>query len=196
MRANAFIAWCAIALGAAFVGHAARAVALSPNGASEPAPPEPGSYVFNARGGLQDSEDKARDDALDEAQKRIRIHLLSQDPPIRRFPSLETIRTEMVRRWGVIAEERIKDPDSPLRGTVWYRTSVEIELKPEHIRELRGEQRSLTAAWWVGGLAAVAAVVAMFFRFDESTKGYVTGWLATLAALAIGVLGALWWFGA
>jgi hypothetical protein len=46
----------------------------------------------------------------------------------------------------------------------------------------------------LAGLGGVAGVLAMFFRIDAWTKGYLTSWLVLGTVGAGGLLAGLWWW--
>ena len=58
-----------------------------------------------------------------------------------------------------------------------YQAEVAVKVRPEHIRELRARERSSEALWVLAGLGGLAGVLAVFFRIDAWTKGYLTSWL-------------------
>lgn len=137
------------------------------------------------------SREKAVNEALLEAQKKIVEHLRSLSPPIEETPSLETIRSEYLRS-DTVAIEEVKDPELIRQ---WEEAKVEskrmhakidIEVSEDQIRKLRAGQR-LESAGWIAALAfALVAALFGFLRVDGWTKGYLTTGLAIAFAGAVG----------
>lgn len=147
---------------------------------------------FNIRNANPEaSREKAVNEALLEAQKKIAEHLRSLSPPIEETPSLETIRSEYLRS-DTVAIEEVKDPELIRQ---WEEAKVEskrmhakidIEVSEDQIRKLRVGQR-LESAGWIAALAfALVAALFGFLRVDGWTKGYLTTGLAIAFAGAVG----------
>lgn len=155
-----------------------------PNG--EPVLREDGSVRFRAQGEFRSSPQAARDSALQAVQEQMRAWLAKQDPPVRRAPTLDAIgRT--VRQQEPMQEESVA-------GGRMYKATLVVDLTPAHVRDLRERDRAYSGVWTLGGVLAILGVVALFFRIDEWTKGFLTRWLiAAAVALSAGLVG-LWWF--
>ena len=154
---------------------------------SEPEPQSNCVLRFTAQGEFRSTKGAAQESALQSAQEEMRAWLAKQQPPIRRVPSLESIRRE-----NMIKGERT-EVETVLNEKMYKITAI-IDLKPDQVRELRKHDRSLSTLWLFGGLIALLGVVSAGFRVDEWTKGYLTKWLIA-GGLALGVFAVvvLWW---
>ena len=74
-----------------------------------------------------------------------------------------------------------------------YRVKVAVKVRPEHVRELRSQERASDGLWILAGLGALAGVLAVFFKIDAWTKGYLTSWLVLGTVGAASLVGGLWW---
>jgi hypothetical protein len=104
----------------------------------------------------------------------------------------------MVQRMLLSDQEKVvEEPDinkTTGESKPMYRVTVAVRVEPQHIRELRSLERSSEALWVLAGLGGVAGVLAMFFRIDSWTKGYLTSWLVLGTVGAGAVLAGLWWW--
>jgi hypothetical protein len=173
------LAWCSVL----------RASAETPSARDETALQPDGSVRFVVQGEFRPSVASARESALQVAQERMREWLAKQNPPIRRVPSLETIRREMIRHELSPQEEQILN-----RKDKMYKVTLEVELQPKQVRSLRERDRVITGMWTLGGLLAILGVLALLFRIDEWTKGYLTRWLIAAGIAAVLLLLAGWFF--
>ncbi len=148
-----------------------------------------GVACFAVQGEFRPSLASARESALQTAQERMREWLGKQNPPIRRVPSLETIRREMIRHEGPPQQEQILNQKDKM-----YKVTMEVVLHPKHVRGLRERDRVVTGFWTLGGLLGILGIAAVLFRIDEWTKGYLTHWLIAAGVFAVGTLFAAWWF--
>ena len=164
-------------------------VADAPSGAADPALQPDGSARFIVQGEFRPSVASARESALQTAQERIREYLAKQNPPIRRVPSLETIRRELVRHEESPQEEQILN-----RKDKMYKIKMEVDLQPKHVRSLRERDRVITGMWTLGVALALLGVVSLLFKIDEWTKGYLTRWLIAAGIVAVIFLIAGWFF--
>jgi hypothetical protein len=152
---------------------------------------------LRVEGEWRSSPEKALADALEAAQKHLYAELSGLKPPIHFVPEPAVINDKLVVSHS--PEERVFPfPSDRADGTIDHQTMVkmtlDLEVRPGHLRELRREERVASGGWLLGGVSALLAVVALFFRFDEWTRGYLTRWLALGAAGLVAVLGAAWWF--
>jgi len=156
-------------------------------------PPKPVEPTFTASGGFEATREKARDSAIRAAAEKLHEHLLAQDPPITRMPT-----TKFVRKLLIDQQEKTDDEMVPSsqdgKSEKMYRVTVAVKVEPDHVRELRSQERSSEALWVLAGLAGLAAVAAGFFRIDAWTKGYLTSWLALGTVGAASLLAGLWWW--
>ena len=157
--------------------------------AAEP-PNESAVIRFQVQGGWYPNEDKALESALEEAQDQLKAQLASLDPPVGRLPDVSYIRDKLVRKKYPPAKKWFEDPTN----ADYIMMTLDIEVLPEHLRTLRREERVASAAWLMGGTSLLVAVVSLFFRFEEWTKGYLTRWLVLGAVGAVALVAGLWWF--
>jgi hypothetical protein len=156
-----------------------------------PEPPKPEEPTFTVKGGVEPNKERARESAIRAAVEKVHEHLMEQDPPITRMPT-----TEMVRKMILTDQEVIKDEPWTFEGKTetWYQATIAVKVRPEDMRALRSRDRSSEALWVLAGLAGLAGVVAVFFRIDAWTKGYLTSWLILGTVGAATLLGGLWWW--
>jgi hypothetical protein len=91
-----------------------------------------------------------------------------------------------------VVEQPIELPGG--KTETMYQAEVAVKVKPEHVRALRSRDRSSEALWVLAGLGGLAGVLAVFFRIDAWTKGYLTSWLVLGTVGAAALLTGLWWF--
>jgi hypothetical protein len=162
--------------------------------ATKPAEPQaPVEPTLRVSGGFEKTKDLARDSAIRAAVSDLHDYLLQQDPPITRMPTTEFIRRKVLLK----DQEQVtttKVPGDAGTEQEMYKVTVALKVKPEHMRELRSEERSREALWVLAGLGGLAAVGAVFFRIDAWTKGYLTSWLVLGTVGAATLLAGLWWW--
>jgi hypothetical protein len=162
-----------------------QSLAQSRTPAGDPEIQENGAVRFSVQGKFRGNVNAARDSAVEAAQERLRSWLAEQAPPIRHVPSLDTIRREMIRQQETPEKEQVDNETQ-------YRVTLSVEMQPSHIRALRARDRTGSGIWMLGGVLAILGVVALFFRVDEWTKGYLTRWLiAGGIAVIAGLIAAL-----
>jgi len=158
-------------------------------------PEMPVEPTFTATGEFATSKDKARENAIQVAVEKLRTYLLEQEPPIHRMPlhPIDFVRKLLIEKQETVIEENYTtEPPGP-SGTM-YRMTVAVKINPEHVRELRSQERSSEALWILAGLGGLAGLVAVFFRVDAWTKGYLTSWLVLGTVGATTLLAGLWWW--
>lgn len=154
-----------------------------------PAPPK--EPTFLATGGFEKTKDKARESAIRAAVEKLHSYLLDQRPQVHPMPTTEMVRSMLLNEQEKVTEEPIVNENG--QTETMYRITVAVRVEDEHVRELRSRERSGDALWILAGLAALAGTLAMFFKVDSWTKGYLTSWL-TLGAIGTGaLLMGLWW---
>jgi hypothetical protein len=145
------------------------------------------------------SPEQAFDDAVEAIRSNLIEYLQSQQPPSEWAPSSAYVRdllSDDANRSGRgHGGSRPTLKDDPLQfgvGKKYYYAGL-FEVTPSlrtdllrHDRDYRVQQRMLWLTRLLVGLVAVLAVVAVYLRMDEATKGYYTGWLRVAA---LGVLG-------
>ncbi|HEY8506515.1 MAG TPA: hypothetical protein VIL46_18170 [Gemmataceae bacterium] len=150
--------------------------------AAQPEPAGEERYVFYSdETAFAPTEADARLKSLQDAQAKIAVYLASLDPPVYRVPSLERIERDMVRSWDPPKERIFPTPLGKM-----YQVTVQVELTPEQVRDLRAEQRLLEVGRGFGVVLVLLVVLAAFFRLDDWAKGYLTSWIAlSIAALLV-----------
>jgi hypothetical protein len=143
------------------------------------------------------TEARADEQAILAAQERVRERLEALDPPIHYKPSLAVVKNEYVRKdtrnvRRPSAKEQERWADAGYAGDQVY-VDYDVEVTADQVRELRTQERLGGMLRFFGGIAAVALAGFLFLRLDDWTKGYLTSWLAFLAAGMVGgVAAALW----
>jgi hypothetical protein len=170
--------------------------------APDPLPPDPDKlksadpkgppWTITGRGDDQPSADET---ALEKARDRVIVYLRSQDPPIQWQPSLGYVQQNLVKD-----REQPKEVDDPILGKVHERT-LKVEVDAKHFREMvemdrqdRMQERELLLAKVLGGILALLTAVFGYYKLDEVTKGYYTGWLRVAAIALIAAVGATLFF--
>jgi hypothetical protein len=133
---------------------------------------------LSVEGEFRSTVEKAQRDALETASHELEKKLESMNPTI------EVHLTPMeASKYVVDKIPESRHFSAPIDETL-HRMTLELELKPEQVRELRQEGR-LHWAGWVGALlAGFFMLVAMVLKTDEWTGGYLT---RTIIAVALTV---------
>jgi hypothetical protein len=165
-----------------------------PKKAAAAEPQQPKEPTFLATGDFSSSKEKARDSAIRAAVEKLHQYLAEQDPAITRMPS-DRRATEMVRRMLLNDQEKVIEEQIPIEGKqeTMYKMTVAVRVEPQQVRELRSHERAGEALWVLAGLGGLAGVLAIFFRIDSWTKGYLTSWLVLGTVGAAALFGGLWW---
>jgi hypothetical protein len=166
-----------------------------PPGPVETKRPDPKGPPWTVVGRGADPQ-SADETALEKARDKVIVHLRSQDPPIEWQPSLGYVRQNLVP----------KDRPQPTKvedvilGTV-YEQTLKVEVDDKHLRDMvdmdrqeRMQERQLLLAKILGGILAVLTAVFGYYKLDEVTKGYYTGWLRVAAIVLIAAVGATLFF--
>jgi hypothetical protein len=159
-------------------------------------PEKPVEPTFTATGGFESSPEKARESAIRAAVDKLRDYLGEQDPPIHRMPNhpVDFVRGMLIEKQEkVVTDDTFVNEKSGQTETM-YRMTVAVKVNPEKVRELRSQERSSEALWVLAGLGGLAGLVAVFFRVDAWTKGYLTSWLVLGAVGATTLLAGIWWW--
>jgi hypothetical protein len=163
-------------------------------------PAKPVEPTFTVAGGFLETKEKAKESAILVAVDKLHAHLLEQNPPVTQMPKTEMVRGMIVRHPGAAEEDakygKVTEQQIEVSGKMetMYQVEIALKVQPEHVRELRARERSSEALWVLAGLGGLAAVLAIFFRIDAWTKGYLTSWLVLGTVGAAGLLAGLWWF--
>jgi hypothetical protein len=169
-------------------------------GRPAPEPPKPEEPTFTVAGGFEPTKERARESAIRAAVEKLHEYLMQQDPPVSRMPTAELVQKMLVRHpepssWDASVGKVVEQPIDVVGKTeTMYQVEVAVKVKSEHIRALRSRDRSSEALWVLAGLGGLAGVLAIFFRIDAWTKGYLTSWLILGTVGAATLLGGLWWW--
>jgi len=164
-------------------------------------PPKPEEPTFTVAGGFLKTKEKAKEDAIRAAVEKLHDHLMEQNPPVKRMPTFEMVSTMLIKHleasesdaeFGKVTTEQVPGEQGKLE--TMYRVEVAVKVRPEHIRELRSQERSSEALWVLAGLAGLALICAVFFKIDAWTKGYLTSWLVLGTIGSATLLLGLWWW--
>jgi hypothetical protein len=146
---------------------------------------------LTVEGSLQTDEKKAYDDALDAAREELKAQLRVYKPDHHwDGPSRRQLDQFVVGRDTRTPETLDKDDFKDL-GKKVYRTRLTLEIpesfQQKMLKAIRLEEagdRQLGLSRWMLGAIVLLLVFAAYFRLDDATKGYYSGWLK-LAALGI-----------
>jgi len=135
--------------------------------------------------GWQTSKADAERFALIGAQVALIDYLRTQESPLEWTPSLDFVATLKKAR-----KDETRKFDS---AGEMHQVTLEIKVTPQarkemwqHDRDFRAGERMLWLARVLAAMVALLAAVAGYFRMEEMTKGYYTGWLRLAAAGFIG----------
>jgi hypothetical protein len=162
---------------------------LRPN-PDKPKPAEPKGPPWTVVGRGADQQD-ADDAALQKARDKLIAYLRGQDPPLEWQPSDEYVDKNLVKEREPVKELEGLVPDSKV-----YERTLKVDVDPKHFREMvdmdrreRVGERQLLLARILGGIVALLVAVFGYFRLEELTKGYYTGWLRVGAVLLVAAVG-------
>jgi hypothetical protein len=164
-------------------------------------PPKPEEPTFTVAGGFLKTKEKAKEDAIRAAVEKLHDYLQQQEPPVKRMPTFEMVQSMLITHpeasesdaeIGKVTAEQVPGEQGKL--DTMYMVEVAVKVRPEHVRELRSQERSSEALWVLAGLGGLAAVIAVFFKIDSWTKGYLTSWLVLGMIGAGSLLLGLWWW--
>ncbi|HJZ91393.1 MAG TPA: hypothetical protein VKE40_11010 [Gemmataceae bacterium] len=165
---------------------------------AQPEKPEPPTFVV--KGDFKQNKEKAFESAIQAAVEKFHEYLMEQDPPVTKVPTTEMIRKMLVKHPDLSQSDtdlgKVEEGDIEV-GSVkekQYRVEVAVKVKPQDIRVMRTRERSSEALWVLAGLGGLAGVLAVFFRIDSWTKGYLTSWLLLGTVGAASLLTGLWWW--
>lgn len=129
---------------------------------------------------------EAEEDALAQAREVIDQKLRELDPPVSYTPSQGEVWTEFVRTDSRTVRGLTPEEKAALDGYGDHAARVyveyDIEITADQVRELRAQSRIALGLRVLIALTGAALAGYLFLRADERTKGYLTRWLALLAA--------------
>jgi len=143
-----------------------------------------------------ETPEAAKEDAILQAQEKLREQFALMEPPISIVPSTATIRENYLRPGSL----RMIEPTQADReawaaanidpNRVW--ASVDVEIGEDGFRTLRGESRLRDAALCGGILMVVVGVLFSYLKLDGITKGWLSVGLGVtaigLASVVVAVL--------
>jgi hypothetical protein len=144
--------------------------------------------------GFGQTIDDAKQDALKKAQLKVLDYLARQEPPIDWKPTPEFLVEEKM-----VKERETKVENLPKSGlTYWSIFDVEVGPKTlrkilELDRQVRVLSRQILLAKILAVLVAIFAAVGLYYRLDEATKGYYSGWLFLGGLALVGAVGTAVW---
>jgi len=146
--------------------------------------------------GFGQTIDDAKQDALKKAQQKVLDYLAKQDPPLDWKPTAEFLVEEKL-----VKEVETKVENLPKSGlTYWSIFDVEVGPKTlrkilELDRQVRVLSRQILLAKILAVLVSIFAAVGLYYRLDEATKGYYSGWLFLGGLALVGAVStAVWMF--
>ena len=159
---------------------------------TQPAAPQPPKEpTFTATGGFESTKEKARESAVRVAVEKLHDHMTQQHLNVHRQPTTEMVQRMLMAEHEKVTEEPIISESS--KTETMYRMTVAVYVSDKHVRELRSRERSSETLWILAGLGGLAGMVAVFFRIDAWTKGYLTSWLMLGTVGAGALLAGVWW---
>ncbi len=176
----------------AFAQHPPRHPRLLPPVPTHLTGMEPGqSKSFQAEGVGATSEE-AKQDALSQVRNEVLEYLRSQGLALQ-WPPPESYF------WTLKKDFDDHPRDMPQLGQV-REVRLRVEVNEDNVRDIlrqdrgiRAEHRMLTLGKILGSLVALCIAVAGYFRLEEATKGYYTGWLRLGAVGFVSAVGfGLW----
>jgi hypothetical protein len=154
---------------------------------------EDGTARWTVRGAGQ-TRDDAKEMALKEAHQKVVEYLARQNPPIEWRPTADYVVSARL-----VKEERSEKKDSPTLGLTYW-SILDVQLGPKAFRDIlemdrqaRVLQREILVAKVLAVLVSIFTAVALYFRLDEATKGYYSGWLMFAGLALVGAVSAGVW---
>jgi hypothetical protein len=152
-------------------------------------------FGFEVKGYGMTRED-AEQSALKQAQVQIRRFFADQGGSLSWEPPLDYISKGLVKNWDGEPDGVKELQDIGVKHGVSLR--VELTRKDyrdilRHDREYVSQNRMILLGKVLGGLVALLAAVAGYFRLEETTKGYYTTWLRLATLGFVTAVGAGLW---
>jgi hypothetical protein len=183
----------------------------------------PATWSKAVVGRWMDTQDLALESALESARDEVQSYLNAQQPPFVWVPNTVQVREYLLRdlprdevnaegvelrreqcngHWVLVEEKNLHDPLVLMRR-VYLKVSVSAKERDDlrhfdeqvrkDLRQTLVQHRQL----WLGkillGLVAILGALAGYFRLDEATKGYYTGWLRLGVLGVTGAVGMMLW---
>jgi hypothetical protein len=159
----------------------------------KPVPPPSGAVLVRERVGAElpaKTEAEAEEATVAAAADRLAEAFAKLDPPLDYRPSPAAVKSDYLRKDSRHVRPPTEAEKAALAklGYAEDRVYVEytMEATAEQVRAVRGRERLAGALKVFGLLAAAAAVGFGFLRVDEWSQGYLTSWLAFIAAALAG----------
>jgi hypothetical protein len=193
------------------------------DGRSKPRTGESPASTWIVQGEWRVTQDEAVASALDQASTRVAEYLKAQQPPFVWTPDTAYIREYLLRdltkddvedenvslereavngHWVLVEEKDFPGAIGTMRR-VHLKVGVSVKDR-EDMRQFEDKARQelrQKVVWqrqtWLGkillGVVLLLGAIAGYFRLDEATKGYYTGWLRLGVLGTIGAVGMLLW---
>jgi hypothetical protein len=147
------------------------------------------TLILTVRGDLRPTVEKAKESALEEAQAFLIRLLQAEGIALPWEPSVEWVEQNLLSPGNPIKKETADFEGKPY--TSW---TIELRIDPEHLRYFRQQDRVRWGAFITGLGIALFIVIAIYYRLDDWSKGYLTKWLATGGVVLLLSFGAIWWW--
>jgi hypothetical protein len=159
--------------------------------------PKPGGSPVVIRERVRSSipyptEAEAEEDAVEQARRLLAERLAELPSPVHWTPTASAVRTQYtakdsrkVRPPGDREQEVLAKIEG---GSNRVYVEFQVQVTEDQVREMRSQDRVVTALRAMGGLAAAALAAFLFLRLDEWTRGYLTSWLGAGAAVLVAVV--------
>jgi hypothetical protein len=158
--------------------------------------PEPVVLATWQTEGGGETREEAEEDALKKAGVLVMQYFAEQHAPMSWTLDLQYVRTRLMK-----SSEEAEPKKLPDGLGLWRKVKVQVVLNSDdrddilrQDREFRMHDREFFLGKILLVLVALLTAVAGYFRLDEATKGYYTGWLRLGAAGLVGAAAmGLWW---
>lgn len=139
---------------------------------------------------------EAEQSALERAEEQVSAYLLEHHGPLGWTPTAAFLRQAgMVRVVGGPSEVILE------RSGKVFEVRLEVHLLPVHLEEIlqmarrsRVQERHQLTALLLAAVLIGLAVLSIYLRLEEASRGYYTGLLRLAALAVVGVtLAGLWW---
>jgi hypothetical protein len=135
---------------------------------------------WHVTGSWQGSASEAKQAALREGRQLVEAFLREQGlHPAHVITEANFERKCRIKNYS--EEKRDFTSRDPALG-VMYQTTCDIELPSKVLQDLRAGERMLLLLKLTGGILLLLGIVVAYFRLEEATKGYYSGWLRLAAA--------------
>ena len=161
------------------------------------APARPAGLFVKARGGPHLRADQAEAEALEVAAKMLMQQFVELNPPLTAEVTAADVRAKYLKPDTIAVvkptPKHMADWEEAKLETDRVWVTLDAEVTPSQVRELRSHGRVWLAVRGVGMVLACLAAAAAFFRLDALTRGYLSWGLGLgLAGAAAGAVAGLW----